>query len=217
MEGMPDDEKLRGIMPNSFYHVMSTISNNTATNVEFLVRVSFVEIYMDDIYDLLCKQPASHEARQKLDVKESKDQGIYIAQLSMYVVKSVQDLQKILKVGQKARKVGATKMNEGSSRSHSLLTVTIEQSEKDATGQVHYRTGKLNLVDLAGSERQKKTEASGERLDEAKAINLSLSALGNVIKALVYGAKHGLSVPASRLTLTHSTPLLLQFHSAIPN
>lgn len=192
MEGMPDDEDLRGIMPNSFYHVMSTIQNNTAANVEFLVRVSFVEIYLDDVFDLLCKQPASSaEVRQKLEVKESKDQGIYIAQLSMYVVKSVQDLQKILRVGQKARKVGATKMNEGSSRSHSLLTITIEQSEKDPQGKVHYRTGKLNLVDLAGSERQKKTEATGDRLDEAKAINLSLSALGNVIKALVYGAKYG--------------------------
>jgi hypothetical protein len=120
-------------------------------------------------------------------------------------------------------------MNEGSSRSHSILTITIETrslaaatpfrlrsretaaspfpyseqnprtpppqiclcSESDAKGEKHYRVGKLNLVDLAGSERQKRTGAEGDRLDEAKAINLSLSALGNVIKALVTpGTKH---------------------------
>lgn len=103
--------------------------------------------------------------------------------LSTFTVKSPDDLLKILKVGQKQRKVGATKMNEGSSRSHSILTITIESSEKskDKEGNetVHYKVGKLNMVDLAGSERQKKTEAQGDRLDEAKSINWSLTVLGN--------------------------------------
>ena len=98
-------------------------------------------------------------------------------------MKSPGDLLKILKVGQKQRKVGATKMNEGSSRSHSILTITIESSEKmkDKEGNetVHYKVGKLNMVDLAGSERQKKTEASGARLEEANSINWSLTVLGN--------------------------------------
>jgi hypothetical protein len=108
------------------------------------------------------------------------------ADLSTFTVKSPDDLLKILKVGQKQRKVGATKMNEGSSRSHSILTITIESSEKskDKEGNetVSYKVGKLNMVDLAGSERQKKTEASGDRLDEAKSINWSLTVLGNCIK-----------------------------------
>lgn len=87
------------------------------------------------------------------------------------------------------RKTGATAMNEQSSRSHSIFTIYIETSEdvpdgKGGTAQ-KYRNGKLNLVDLAGSERQSKTKASGERLKEAAKINLSLSALGNVISALV--------------------------------
>jgi hypothetical protein len=76
-------------------------------------------------------------------------------------------------------------MNQHSSRSHSVFTITIECAG-EATQQ-HVRRGCLHLVDLAGSERQKKTEATGERLNEAKRINLSLSALGNVIKALVDG------------------------------
>lgn len=90
------------------------------------------------------------------------------------------------------RSVGATKMNAESSRSHSIFSIHIEMM--DTTGPQsgeHIRKGKLNLVDLAGSERQAKTESSGDRLKEATKINLSLSALGNVISALVDGkAKH---------------------------
>jgi Kinesin motor domain len=85
-------------------------------------------------------------------------------------------------------------MNQESSRSHSIFTITIE-----CTGEVtcdHVRVGKLNLVDLAGSERQSKTAATGDRLQEAKNINLSLSALGNVISALVDG-KSGARVAGS--------------------
>jgi kinesin family protein 3/17 len=87
--------------------------------------------------------------------------------------------------GKKHRAVGAQKMNQHSSRSHSVFTITVECAGE--TTQQHVRRGCLNLVDLAGSERQKKTEATGETLNEAKRINLSLSALGNVIKALVDG------------------------------
>ncbi len=132
-----------------------------------------------------------------MEVKESKDKGIFVKDLSTYVVKNVAEISKVMRKGQKSRQVGATQMNPGSSRSHSIFTIMIETCETaapaagTAEGESHYRAGKLNLVDLAGSERQKKTGAGGERLDEAKAINLSLSALGNVIKALVSGkAKH---------------------------
>jgi hypothetical protein len=117
-----------------------------------------------------------------MEVKESVEKGVFVKDLSCFTVKSPDDLLKILKVGQKQRRVGATKMNEGSSRSHSILTITIESSEKkvDKEGNetVGYKVGKLNMVDLAGSERQKKTEASGDRLEEAKSINWSLTVLG---------------------------------------
>ena len=88
--------------------------------------------------------------------------------------------------GWKNRATGATLMNADSSRSHSVFTINIEMMQ--TTGEEsHIRKGKLNLVDLAGSERQSKTQASGDRLKEATKINLSLSALGNVISALVDG------------------------------
>jgi hypothetical protein len=78
-------------------------------------------------------------------------------------------------------------MNADSSRSHSIFTVWIEMCETDEAGNDKIRAGKLNLVDLAGSERQSKTQAEGARLKEATKINMSLSALGNVISALVDG------------------------------
>lgn len=124
------------------------------------------------------------QVRQKLDVKEG-NKGFYVKDLTMYSVNSVKDMMKVLRKGQKSRVVGATSMNPGSSRSHCIFTIIVEQSYDDETGDNHCKVGKLNMVDLAGSERQKKTHAQGDRLHEAKAINLSLSALGNVIKALV--------------------------------
>ena len=90
-------------------------------------------------------------------------------------------------------------MNERSSRSHALFTVYIEQS-KIIEGKEVIRAGKLNLVDLAGSERQSKTHAEGQRLKEASQINLSLSALGNVISALVDGKSTHIPYRDSKLT-----------------
>merc|ERR1719245_415024 len=98
------------------------------------------------------------------------------------------------------RAVGATKMNADSSRSHSIFTINIEMLDTGASGNEHIRKGKLNLVDLAGSERQSKTEASGDRLKEANKINLSLSALGNVISALVDGKSSHIPYRDSKLT-----------------
>merc|ERR1719454_302387 len=91
-------------------------------------------------------------------------------------------------------------MNQDSSRSHSIFTIVIETSEVGADGKPHIRAGKLNLVDLAGSERQGKTGATGERLKEATKINLSLSALGNCISALVDGKSSHVPFRDSKLT-----------------
>lgn len=102
-------------------------------------------------------------------------------------------------------------MNQDSSRSHSIFTITIE-----CTGQLtddHVRMGKLNLVDLAGSERQSKSAATGERLQEAKNINLSLSALGNVISALVDG-KSGAKTSVHNVRACHQSAPSVFVHQA---
>lgn len=98
--------------------------------------------------------------------------------------------------------VGSTAMNATSSRSHSIFTIYVETSEPDPAdpGETRIKAGKLNLVDLAGSERQSKTHAEGQRLKEATKINLSLSALGNVISALVDGKTGHVPYRDSKLT-----------------
>lgn len=195
MEGVIDNVDLKGIMPNSFDYVFNAVKG-AAKNVEFLVRASFLEIYLDEVYDLLNQK----DARQRMDVKEDPQRGVFVKDLCTDTVKSPSDLHALLEIGTRQRKVGATEMNKGSSRSHSIFSIVVETSTTDEHGVRTYKQGKLNLVDLAGSERQKKTHASGDRLDEAKAINLSLSALGNVIKALVSRNKQHVPFRDSKLT-----------------
>merc|ERR1712232_534878 len=114
--------------------------------------------------------------------------------------KSVAEIDRVMADGKKYRSVGSTLMNQTSSRSHSIFTIIVETSELDPSGEEKIRVGKLNLVDLAGSERQSKTGATGDRLKEATKINLSLSALGNVIAALVESKSSHVPYRDSKLT-----------------
>ncbi len=105
-----------------------------------------------------------------------------------------------MSLGNRGRSTGATLMNEQSSRSHAIFTITIECSDLGPDKKSRLRAGKLHLVDLAGSERQNKTGAAGIRLKEATKINLSLSTLGNVISALVDGKSSHIPYRNSKLT-----------------
>ncbi|VDO25659.1 unnamed protein product [Haemonchus placei] len=175
MTGDLERPELQGIIPNSFAHIFDHIAK-CQQDTTFLVRVSYLEIYNEELRDLLAKD--SHTSN--LEIKEKADIGVYVKNLISIIVGSASQMQKLMEFGNKNRKVGATQMNEESSRSHAMFSVTVEASERGMVTQ-----GKLHLVDLAGSERQSKTGAAGERLKEAAKINLSLSTLGNVISALV--------------------------------
>ena len=120
--------------------------------------------------------------------------------LTCCIVKSIPEIEKAMTYGTNNRKTASTNMNADSSRSHSLFTIYIETAENDQKGEQRIKAGKLNLVDLAGSERQSKTQATGARLKEATSINLSLSALGNVISALVEGKSGHIPYRDSKLT-----------------
>jgi len=181
-----------GVVPRTFEHIFQNI--NTTPTKTFLVRASFLEIYNEEIRDLLSKNP-----KAKLELKDHPDGGVYVKELSNLIVKTVPDLNKVMEMGQSNRSVAATDMNQGSSRSHSIFTITIESAESDADGE-HIRVGKMNMVDLAGSERQSKTGATGETLKEATKINMSLSALGNVISALVDSRTSFIPYRDSKLT-----------------
>ncbi|TPX59965.1 hypothetical protein SpCBS45565_g07616 [Spizellomyces sp. 'palustris'] len=193
MEGVRDVPELRGIIPNAFEHIFAEISL-ADKSTQFLVRASYLEIYNEDIHDLLNPKAG------KLDIKERADIGIYVKDLRNFVIKDVEEMDRLMSFGNKNRSVGATEMNARSSRSHSIFSITVEASEKGPDGEEHIRAGKLHLVDLAGSERQSKTGATGERLKEATKINLSLSALGNVISALVDGKSSHIPYRDSKLT-----------------
>lgn len=194
MEGVRSVPELKGIIPNSFAHIFGHIAK-AEEDIKFLVRVSYLEIYNEEVRDLLGKDQLA-----RLEVKERPDIGVYVKDLSSYVVNNADDMDKIMTLGNKNRAVGATNMNAHSSRSHAIFTITIESSEKGVDGQQHVRMGKLHLVDLAGSERQSKTGATGQRLKEASKINLSLSTLGNVISALVDGKSTHVPYRNSKLT-----------------
>lgn len=193
MQGDWTDPERRGIVPASFAHIFTHISRSQ--NQQYLVRASYLEIYREELRDLLAPDNG-----KKLALKENADSGVYVRDLSSFVAKNVEELEHVLNAGNRARSVGATDMNEHSSRSHAIFSITVECSRPGPDGRDHIRVGKLNLVDLAGSERQSKTGATGDRLKEATKINLSLSALGNVVSALADG--RGAHVPYRDSKLT---------------
>ncbi|GBM01954.1 Kinesin-like protein KIF3A [Araneus ventricosus] len=194
MEGNRDIAEQKGIIPNSFAHIFGHIAKAEGDK-RFLVRATYLEIYNEEVRDLLGKDQSVH-----LEVKERPDIGVYVRNLTGVVVKNADDLDRIMTLGSKNRVVGATNMNLHSSRSHAIFSITVESCEEGFDRKEHIRAGKLHLVDLAGSERQSKTGSSGQRLIEATKINLSLSTLGNVISALVDGKSTHIPYRNSKLT-----------------
>ncbi|XP_017864292.1 PREDICTED: kinesin-like protein Klp68D [Drosophila arizonae] len=178
MEGVRGNDDLMGIIPRTFEQIWLHI--NRTENFQFLVDVSYLEIYMEELRDLL-KPNSKH-----LEVRE-RGSGVYVPNLHAINCKSVDDMIDVMKVGNKNRTVGFTNMNEHSSRSHAIFMIKIEMCDTETNT---IKVGKLNLIDLAGSERQSKTGASAERLKEASKINLALSSLGNVISALAENSPH---------------------------
>ncbi|RHY97891.1 hypothetical protein DYB31_003761 [Aphanomyces astaci] len=155
MQGKDSPPELRGVIPHAFDHVFDNI--NADTEKEYMVRATYLEIYNEDIRDLL----SDDSNKQKLELKESGDGGVYVKDLTEVVVRDV---------------VSINKYNEGSSRSHSIFTIVVEVSEK-VNGEDRFRAGK-----------------------EGCKINLSLSALGNVISALVDGKGKHIPYRDSKLT-----------------
>ncbi len=185
-----DDESGRGVIPRIVEQIFASIMSSPST-IEYTVRVSYMEIYMERIRDLLAPQ------NDNLPVHEEKNRGVYVKGLLEIYVSSVQEVYEVMRRGGAARAVAATNMNQESSRSHSIFVITITQKNVE-TGSA--KSGQLFLVDLAGSEKVGKTGASGQTLEEAKKINKSLSALGMVINALTDGKSSHVPYRDSKLT-----------------
>lgn len=193
MQGIPQPSSQKGIIPRAFDHIFETIQ--VSEGIKYLVHASYLEIYNEEIRDLLGK-----DVKQRLELKEHPERGVYVQSLSMHPCKNVADCERVMEKGWKNRSTGSTLMNDESSRSHSIFSIHLERCDKNSNGEDHIRAAKLNLVDLAGSERQAKSGATGDRLKEATKINLSLSALGNVISALVDGKSKHIPYRDSKLT-----------------
>ncbi|NXG73574.1 KIF4 protein, partial [Baryphthengus martii] len=164
---------------------------------EFVLKVSYLEIYNEDILDLLCP---SRERSAPISIREDPKEGIKIVGLTEKKVSCEQDTVSCLEQGNDSRTVASTAMNSQSSRSHAIFTICIDQKKKNDKNS-SFRC-KLHLVDLAGSERQKKTKAEGDRLKEGININKGLLSLGNVISALGDENKKGGFVPYRDSKLT---------------
>lgn len=166
-----------GIIPRAVKDIFSGVAERE--NFEFLVKVSFIELYKEDLFDLLTN---TSRANSICNIHEDPSGGIKIANLSEIPVTSLKETMMCLEKGAQNRATGATAMNATSSRSHAIFSLHIEMKNKEEGENVI--CAKFHMVDLAGSERAKKTGATGERFKEGVNINKGLLALGNVISAL---------------------------------
>ena len=202
-----------GIIPraiNYIFEQMNKITNNqqgegkNQSSDKFSIYVSFIQLYLESIQDLL--EPELKDIK----IREDPEKGVYLEGVHRIKCTSPSQCKELFHMGEKYRATASTKMNEHSSRSHAILILRIEHSikmmtktkvknVKQATDRI-ITSSDLYLVDLAGSERVKKTGATADRLKEAKLINQSLLALGNVISALSDPKSTHISYRDSKLT-----------------
>jgi len=190
MEGVINDPTKQGIIPRIVNDIFNHIYS-MEENLEFHIKVSYFEIYLDKIRDLL------DPSKVNLAVHEDKDRVVYVKGATERFVSSPEEVFEVIEEGKSNRHVAVTNMNEHSSRSHSVFLINVKQENLENQKKL---SGKLYLVDLAGSEKVGKTGVEGMGLEEAKNINRSLSALGNVIAALADGNKSHIPYRDSKLT-----------------
>ena len=191
-----------GMIPKATHMIYDTVTKLKEKSWEYSMEGSFVEVYNEDLNDLLTSGRSSDDKTKKLEIRHDElRKQTTIHNCRTVRLDSPSSVETILAEAQKNRSVAATKANERSSRSHSVFILKLV-GENSATGE--RCEGTLNLVDLAGSERLKHSQAEGDRMKETQNINKSLSCLGDVIEALGRGSGH---VPYRNSKLTH----LLQY------
>ncbi|XP_028262681.1 kinesin-like protein KIF1C isoform X2 [Parambassis ranga] len=169
-----------GIIPQLCEDLFERTGENTDPDLTYSVEVSYMEIYCERVRDLLNPKSVG-----TLRVREHPILGPYVEDLSKLAVTGFTDIRDLMDVGNKARTVAATNMNETSSRSHAVFTIVFTQKRRDQmTSLDTEKVSKISLVDLAGSERADSSGAKGTRLKEGANINKSLTTLGKVISAL---------------------------------
>ncbi|XP_028939829.1 centromere-associated protein E, partial [Antrostomus carolinensis] len=195
---MMGNEDSVGIIPKAIQHVFKIICE--IPDREFLLRVSYMEIYNETITDLLC----DIRKKKPLGIREDVDRNTYVEDLIEEVVVAPEQVMEWIRKGEKNRHYGETKMNEHSSRSHTIFRMIIESRERSDPANANcdgaVMVSHLNLVDLAGSERASQTGSEGVRLKEGCNINRSLFILGQVIKKLCDDPSGFINYRDSKLT-----------------
>ncbi|XP_051557982.1 centromere-associated protein E isoform X3 [Myxocyprinus asiaticus] len=197
---MMGSEHNPGVIPLAMADVFKTIKN--CPKKEFLLRVSYMEIYNETVTDLLCDS----WKRKPLEIREGNYKNVYVADLTEEMVTSPEQVLSWITKGEKNRHYGKTKMNQRSSRSHTIFRMILESRERSDPASGENAEGAiivshLNLVDLAGAERASQTGAEGARFKEGCNINRSLFTLGQVIKKLSDESQKGfLNYRDSKLT-----------------
>ena len=179
-----------GIVPRLISTVFDHIESSD-NNIEFTIKVSFFELYLEKIHDL------ADISNKNLKIRENSMKGVYIEGLTEHFVSTDCELFELLRIGTQNRHVSYTKMNSKSSRSHSIFSLTVSiHNSIEFSG----RTGRLYIVDLAGSERLAKTGTEGLRLKELQNINKSINSLISVINCLTDGKSNYIPYRDSKLT-----------------
>jgi kinesin family protein 6/9 len=192
MSGSSLDYKYRGTIPRAISLLFQEIQSRYEQSI--VVRISYLEIYNEMMYDLL-----SPELSSNIAINEDGKGGIFIKGLTQRICNNEEEALSILFEGETNRTIAQHKLNSSSSRSHSLFTISLEmRSRVESTEKIVY--SKLNLVDLAGSERTKKTGSEGITLMEAAYINKSLSFLEQVVVALSEKQRDHIPYRQSKLT-----------------
>ncbi|XP_030298726.1 kinesin-like protein KIF11 [Sparus aurata] len=181
-----EEDPLAGIIPRTLHQIFEKLSEN---GTEFSVKVSLLEIYNEELFDLLSPTEDVNERLQLFDDPRNK-RGVVVKGLEEVTVHNKDEVYQILERGSAKRRTASTLMNAYSSRSHSVFSVTIHMKEITLDGEELVKIGKLNLVDLAGSENIGRSGAVDKRAREAGNINQSLLTLGRVITALVEKRPH---------------------------
>jgi len=182
---MNGSDELPGLVPRAMASIFEMVSDR-ASNYQHDCFLSMIEIYNETIRDLL-RDPKADTSKVKYDIMRDQHVGMYVKDLTSEQVHTASHAKTVIVQGNKNRVTASTGLNDQSSRSHMVVTLTVRTQNIKASD--HY-VGKLSLVDLAGSERLAKSQTSGQAQKETMAINKSLSALGTVIAALATGEKH---------------------------
>ncbi|KAM7264573.1 hypothetical protein ACFE04_002256 [Oxalis oulophora] len=180
-----------GVIPRAVKQIFDTLESQ---NAEYSVKVTFLELYNEEITDLLAPEELSRavddKQRKQLPLMEDGKGGVLVRGLEEEIVTSASEIFTLLERGSSKRRTAETLLNKQSSRSHSLFSITIHIKEATPEGEELIKCGKLNLVDLAGSENISRSGAREGRAREAGEINKSLLTLGRVISALVEHLGH---------------------------